>query len=236
MLKGESNSIGVDRIVCLANSYKHDNRCVAGISLNSKRWVRLTGRHVSGCLSRNQTCYPDGKEATLLDVFEVELGETCGSNFHPEDVYVTEKPWHAIRRFDEPGDAQFLAAYLSKGPSILQGCSDRVYRRKIEGSPVEKSLELIHPDDLWWWIRDETGKRKNRALFRAGSASRVRYDLAVTDPVWLNQLNLLPAGIYPHSMFQSGKVNKTLLTISLSEPFENFHYKLVAGVVCLPAA
>jgi hypothetical protein len=236
MLKFESNSGGFDRIVCLANSYKHDNRCVAGISLNKKRWVRLAGRQVPGCLTRNQTCYPDGKEATLLDVFEVELGEKCGTNGHPEDVFVTEKPWQPIRRFDSPGDAKFLAAYVSKGPSILQGSSDRVYRRKIEGSPVEKSLELIHPDDLWWWIRDETGKRKNRALFRAGSASRVRYDLAVTDPVWLSQLNLLPAGIYPHSMFLSGKGNNTLLTISLSEPFEGFHYKLVAGVICLPAA
>jgi hypothetical protein len=100
---------------------------------------------------------------------------------------------------------------------------------------VEKSLELIHPEDLWWWIREDSGKRKNRALFRAGQASRVRYDLAVTDPGWLDRLNLLPAGIYPHAFFFNGKLPRTLLTMSLSEPFEGFHYKLVAGVVCLPA-
>jgi len=123
---------------------------------------------------------------------------------------------------------------VSKGPAILQGYGDRVYGRKIEGTPVEKSLELIHPEDLWWWIREEAGKRKNRAIFRAGHVVRTRYDLAVTDPVWLDQLKLLPAGIYPHAFFFKAKPPSTFLSVSLSEPFEGFHYKLVAGVVTLP--
>ena len=227
--------MGLDRIVCLANSYKHDHRCVAGISLVTKKWIRLVGRTVPGCLTLKETCYPDGKQVALMDVFEVELGEKCGSNCHPEDVYGTEKPWQPVRRFDESRDARFLAAYVSKGPAILQGYGDRVYGRKIEGTPVEKSLELIHPDDLWWWIREENGKRRNRAVFRLGHVGRIRYDLAVTDPSWLDALKLLPAGIYPHAFFFKDALPKTFFTMSLSEPFEGFHYKLVAGVVTLPA-
>jgi hypothetical protein len=226
--------VGLDRIVCLANSYKHDHRCVAGISLITKHWVRLVGRTVPGCLTLKETYYPDGRQAALLDVFEVELGEKCGSNCHPEDVFVTGKPWQPVRRFDEARDAKFLAAYVNKGPSIFEGYGDRVYGRKIEGTPVEKSLELIHPDDLWWWIREENGKRKNRAVFRLGHVSRIRYDLAVTDPAWLDALKLLPAGIYPHAFFFKDTVPRTFFTISLSEPFEGFHYKLVAAVVALP--
>ena len=208
---------------------------MAGISLVSKRWVRLIGRQVHGCLTLKEASFPNAKEVALLDVFEAEFDEKCGSNCHPEDAYVTGNPWQLIRRFDERRDTRFLDAYVSKGPSILQGCSDRVYGRKIEGTAVEKSLDLIHPEDLWWWVREDSGKRRNRALFRAGNAGRVRYDLAVTDPAWLVQLNLLPPGIYPHAFFFSGKPPRTLLTMSLSEPFEGFHYKLVAGVVCLPA-
>lgn len=232
---GKSNSMWFDRILCLANSYKHDHRCVAGISLVTKQWVRLIGRQVPGCLTRKEASYPDGKEAAPLDVFEVELREKCGSNCHPEDVYVTEKQWRLIRRFDEPRDSSFFTAYLNKGPSVLKGYGDRLYARTFEATPIDRSLELIHPDDLWWWIRDESGKRKNRATFRAGHVSRTRYELAVTDPVWLNQLHLLPAGIYPHALFFKGKPPVTFLTMSLSEPFEGFHYKIVAGVVCLPA-
>jgi hypothetical protein len=226
--------MGLDRILCLANSYKHDNRCVAGISLGTKQWVRLVGRQVPGCLTLKEASYPDGKEAALLDVFEAELGEKCGSNSHPEDVYVTDQPWRPVRRADAPRDARFIAAYATKGPAILQGCGDRVYGRKIEGSPVEKSLDLVHPEDLWWWIREENGKRKNRAVFRAGHVGRTRYDLAVTDPVWLEKLRCLPAGIYPHTHFFGGSTPKTFLTVSLSEPFDGFHYKLACGVVCLP--
>jgi hypothetical protein len=55
----------------------------------------------------------------------------------------------------------------------------------------------------------------------------------VTDPVWLNQMKFLAAGIYPHSFFFKDPPPGTLLTVSLSEPYENFHYKLVAGVVNL---
>ena len=76
----------LDRIVCLANSYKHDNRCVAGISLVTKKWVRLIGRKVPRCLTRGEARCVDGKEVSLLDVFEVELEADCGSNYHPEDV------------------------------------------------------------------------------------------------------------------------------------------------------
>ena len=227
--------MGLDRIVCLANSYKHDHRCVAGISLVTKKWVRLVGREVPGCLTRKESCYSDGKQAALLDVFDVELGETCGSNCHPEDVYVSERPWQLIRRLGEPGDAQLLAACVARGSSILQGYGDRIDGGNIDVNPMDKSLELIHPEDLWWWIRDEKGKRRNRALFRLGQVGRVRYDLAVTDPPWLDQLNLLPAGIYPHAFFFKGKPPRTFFTISLSEAFDGFHYRLVAGVVTLPA-
>ena len=118
---------------------------------------------------------------------------------------------------------------------MLNGNGDRICVRHFEKDAAEASLELVQPQDVWWWIREENGKRRNRALFRLGHANRVRYDLAVTDPVWLAQLNLLTAGIYPHSLFFKDKLPGTLFTVSLSEPYEGFHYKLVAGVVNLPA-
>lgn len=227
--------MGLERILCLANSYKHEHRCVAGINLTTKQWVRLVGHQVPGCLTVKEAGYPDGKEVALLDVFEAELGEKCGTNCHPEDVFITSKPWQPLRRFDQPSDAQFLAAFVNNEPVVLQGYCDRVPASRFEKSPAQCSLGLVHPDDLWWWIRSDTGKRKNRALFRLGKVGRIRYDLAVTDPKWLDLLNLMPAGIYPHALLSGGKLQKTFLTISLSEPFDGFLYKLVAGVVCLPA-
>jgi hypothetical protein len=225
--------MSLDRIVCLANSYKHRHRCVAGISLTTRKWVRLVSKRVPGCVTIQQTCYLGGNEAAVLDVFEAELGEPCGSNCHPEDVFLVEKRWRAVRRFEESQDAEFLDGYVNRSPLLLQGYGDRVCAHNFAEARATHSLELIQPDDLRWWIGDSDGKRKSRALFRLGHA---RYDLAVTDPVWLAQLNLLPDGIHPHGLFFGAcKSSKTLLTVSLSESFEDFHYKLVAGVVNLPA-
>jgi hypothetical protein len=227
--------MSVDRILCLANSYKHDHRCVAGIDLATKRWVRLVGRKIAGCLTVEQTRYQDGTEAALLDVIEAEIGESCGSNSHPEDVFTAEGRWRRVCRFDEPRDRLFLENFVSMRPVLFADYGDRIHVDKFADVRASHSLELVQPDDLWWWIREKNGKRRNRALFRLNYGSRPRYDLAVTDPQWLNLLNFLPAGIYPHSFFFKEKPIVTFLTVSLSEPFENFHYKLVAGVVNLPA-
>lgn len=208
---------------------------MAGISLITKKWVRLIGRQVPGCLTVREASYSDGKEVALLDVFEAEFDGRCGSNSHPEDQFIAAKPWRRVQRFDGSSAASFLVESVSKDPVVLQGYCDRIPARLFEITPAKCSLGMVHPDDLWWWIREEKGKRRNRALFRLGELGRIRYDLAVTDPVWLDQLNLLPAGIYSHTLLCGGRCSNTFLTVSLSEPFDGFHYKLVAGVMCLPA-
>ena len=217
-------------ILCLANSYKHEHRCVAGIDLARMEWVRLVGHTVPGCITVREASYADGRPLQLLDVFETNLGESCASNAHPEDRFLGKGPIRFVRRFDRPGDAKVLLQFASKGPAVLQSYGDRVYQKKFSTTKVAGSIEIIKPEDLWWWIRHDGGKRRNRALFRAGSATRVRYDLAVTDPEWLEKLKELDPGIYPHASLEPEKHSHPLLTVSLSEPFEGFHYKLVAGV------
>jgi hypothetical protein len=227
--------MGIERIVCLANSYKHENRCVAGISLTTMRWVRLIGRTVPGCVTRNQTCYASGKEAAILDLFEAELAEPCDSNCHPEDIYITNKRWVLVRRFDKPSDIQILNVFVNHQPTILHGVGDRVHESSFQDKATDRSLELVEPVDLSWCNREEMGKQKARAQFGIGMRSRIRYDLSVTDPVFLNQLHLLPLGVYSHSMLSKKPDCRTMLAISLSEPFHGYHYRLVAGVVQLPA-
>src|SRR5579864_3610368 len=132
----------IDHIVCLANSYKHDHRCVAGISLVSKKWIRLIGKKVPHCLTRSEARYTDGKEVSLLDVFEVELERDCGSNYHPEDVSITGTPWRRIRRFDQGSDMNVLRSMVNHEPVVLQGCCDRIDIHKFDKVSVGVSLSL----------------------------------------------------------------------------------------------
>ena len=81
-------------------------------------------------------------------------------------------------------------------------------------------------------------KKANAAIARSFvSVTRAAFATILPSQIqkWLEQLRSRPAGIYAHESFFTGKPPDTLLTVSLSEPFENFHYKLVAGVVNLPA-
>jgi hypothetical protein len=169
----------------------------------------------------------------LLDVFEAEIGDSCASNCHPEDVYLEPQSLRYVESCAAPRHAAKLLLYASKEQTVLDGASDRIYGKKLSSYPMKRSIELVRPDDLWWWIRDEAGKRKNRALFRVGHSNRIRYDLAVTDPAWLQRLNGLKPGIYSNALVASGPTTKMLLTASLSEAFEGFHYKLIAGVIPL---
>ena len=154
---------------------------------------------------------------------------------HPEDVLIAGTPWRWVRRFDEPSDFEVLRSIVSNEPIVLQGYCDRIGTHRFDSAAARVSLSLLEPEDLWWWIREEAGKRRYRASFRLGREGRVRYDLPVTDPAWLDQLNLMPTGIHPHSILCGNRATQTFLTASLSEAYEGFHYKLIAGVINLRA-
>jgi len=219
------------QIVCLANSYKHGNRCVAGLDLRTREWLRPVSPLADGSLEPRHYRLDDHTDARLLDVIEIDVESPCARNCHPEDWLLAPREWTLLRRPLDAPDWRSLARALSKGPDVLGGCRDRLYASTVNKRGLRASLALVRPDDLWWWIRESNGRRKYRALFRL---DRVRYELALTDPAWIAQLSLLPDGLHRHELFFPDGAPETLLTISLSEEFERFHYKLVAGVVLKP--
>jgi hypothetical protein len=214
-------------IVCLANSYKHGGRCIAGARLDDGAWIRLRGAAPDGSLDAHESVLDDGSEPRLLDVIEVELHYAIPSDAHPEDWQIAPVPWRLIERPASAVQLQKITAAADKATTILRGYRDRMSTEEIQAKPLQSSLTLVCPSEIHWWIRGEGEKRRNRALFRHHN---VTYDLAVTDPRWLDRLNLMPAGIYPHATFASPAC-ETWLTISLSEAFHGWHYKLVAAVL-----
>jgi hypothetical protein len=214
-------------ILCLANSYKHGGRCVAGVCLDDGTWIRLRGAATDGSLQPLEYSLDDCSEPRLLDVIEVELHYALPSDAHPEDWQIAPVRWRLLQRPATASQLQKIAAAADIAPTILRDYCDRMPVEEIQTKPLQSSLVLVCPSEIHWWIREERGKRKFRALFRRHN---VTYDLAVTDPRWLERLNLMPAGIYPHATFAEPDCD-TWLTVSLSEAFHGWHYKLVAGVI-----
>lgn len=210
-------------IVCLANSYKHGGRCIAGVCVDGGAWIRLCGKAADGSLEPSEYALDDGSEPRLLDAIEVELHYAQPSDSHPEDWRIAPVRWSLIER---PAAAHRLAG-PDKAATVLRNCRDRMSEDEIRAKPLQASLVLVRPSEIHWWIREDKGKRRYRALFHH---NHVTYDFALTDPRWMEHLNLLPCGIYPHATFAAADT-ETWLTISLSEPYYGFHYKLVAAVI-----
>jgi hypothetical protein len=214
-------------IVCLANSYKHGGRCIAGVSLDDGAWIRLRGKADDGALCACEYALEDGSEPNLLDVIEVEVHYAIHSASHPEDWQIAAARWRLVERPAAGRQWAELAGEKKKSKGILRDHRDRIATWELKYKPLQSSLCLICPSELYWWVREDKGKRRCRALFHY---NYVTYDFALTDPHWLDRLKLLPDGIYPHSDFADAGI-ETWLTISLSEPYFGFHYKLVAGVI-----
>jgi hypothetical protein len=221
-------------IVCLANSYKHGGRCVAGICLEDGKWVRLRGKDGDGSLAPHDYTLAEGHgEVRVLDVFEAELHYAMPSDCHPEDWVTAPCWWQLIERPCSVKNWRKVADTVQSRGALLGGYGDRVWASTLRTRPAVASLALVCPTEIWWWVREDRGKIKHRVLFRRDN---VTYDLAVTDPRWLEQMRLLPAGIYPHRLL-AGEADRTWLTISLSEAFSPgeggaAHFRIVAAVIC----
>ncbi len=64
------------RIVCLANSRKYSERCVAGLEVEGTQlsnWVRPVSRLPMGELGLSERKLTDGSDPALLDILEVPL-------------------------------------------------------------------------------------------------------------------------------------------------------------------
>lgn len=209
------------RIVCLANSYKHNERCIAGIDVETGRWVRPASSREDRAITRVIRAI-DGKEPQILDVLDIPLedhgpDEGC----QPENRLLKDGPWKKVGRIT----LKDLLKYCEDDSVILHNDQDRVSSDFFIKLPKDrwKSLQLIHNKNITF-NHDLFNKRKWRACFRDGKGSYLK--LKVTDTVILGRLNL------------DDEIGKDcILTISLAGAWSPNRitpkrcYKLVAGVV-----
>lgn len=225
-------------IVCLANSRKHQGRCVAGLRLDGEGWIRPVGWSAEGTLFPQHYILPDETEAGLLDVLRIPCLKPRPEPHHPENWLLGQGAWQLISRPAPEEVVSLLRQYLVSGPAILGSTAESVPFRHVQERPITQSLALVAPDTLHWIVRQKaSGERQLRVAFTLGDAS---YDLPFTDQNWEPRLQNLSPGNYEKSVVGLEPDERTLLTISLSEPFqkevtaEKICYKLVAASIVVP--
>lgn len=225
-------------IVCLANSYKHGGRCVAGIEIEPARpfalpqnrvtWIRPVSHRPGHEVNERERQYPGGEEPQVLDVVSVVLGKHQPNGFQQENWLLDAASrwrklgrigWDELRLLEQRPSSLWINGYHS-----YSGTNDRV---PVEHEhKVKSSLKIIHVDEVNIDVESPSpyskdGRPSVRARFRFAGAD---YSLKVTDPVQREKFRAKGLGTY-----RSGKC---FLTVSIAEKFDDgYIYKVVAGMV-----
>jgi hypothetical protein len=217
----------VKRIVCLANSRKHEGRCVAGREWdkdNIASWVRPVSARPDEELSIPEVRYRNGEEPQLLDIVEMQLIEARPKDHQPEN-------WlnDGSRHWEKNGELRWrdlerlvdrVAPLWSDGSSSQGFLNNRV--AAAEAKAVHDSLRLIRVDQLWIRVYETGGRYSKRRVQARFRHAEVEYRLAVTDPDVEQTYRAKPNGCY--------QLGESYLTISLGELYKGYCYKLAAAI------
>ena len=218
----------VRRIICLANSKKEGERCIAGINIDTGKWVRPVCDSLYPKDGRvpKYICRVDGREPELLDILEIPLADT-GNNFdfESENLSVLRGEWKVVGK----AKVQDVTQYCDDG-AILHNSSKLVYLKYLQSLPLDKrkTLQLINVVSL---------SVKSRRTSRGGiqwlgtivsSSGKKLVDIPITDTAFIKKIE---------SGYQSN--GNYLITMSLGMPYkpdnwdsdEEPCWKLIAGVI-----
>lgn len=191
-------------------------------------WIRVISNRESQELSIGEMLYDDGSTPALLDVMAVPVLEPKPENHQTENwILISGRSWRKIGRFnasDLEKYAKNKGLVWNVGAQSASGFNDRVAFR--EAKLKDHSLDLIQVDAVDLGVTRSASYQSHerisiQAFFRRG---RHRYKLRVTDPVIEERYGSLAVG-------KEIPLGPCYLTVSLTENFHGFCYKLVAAVI-----
>ena len=213
-------------IVCLANSKKLGAYCVAGVDPATREWIRPLGSGSHGAVTKQEQELDDGTRPGLLDLIEIPLGRAVPQHGQPENWELARGPWRRTGRLNDE-DARALLEALSIEAPVFGTNERSISVAEVEAGNVPSSLAVVRPQQLRWTKRVWPEGTKIRAVFRHAG---VWHDLPVTDPAWIAEFVDDSPGDFRHD-----DAEQVYLVLSLGEPMDDEHWKLVAGVLCLSA-
>ena len=171
------------RIICLANSFKHGGRCIAGMD-EQGNWIRPVSRSKKRAIDK-ETRMLCGKEPEVLDILDVPLylsGPVDGCQ--PENKLIMEGKWKKVGS----SSAQEMLKYSEDDSVVLHNQLDYVRTVCFSAIPRRgmKSLQLIRNRNVEF-KPDVQRKEKWRCLFRNSKGNE--FALELTDPVACEKLN-----------------------------------------------
>lgn len=222
---------GTVDMLCLANSEKHGERCLAGIRLDTGGWIRPVSTNEGGALYKDQYTTKCGKVAQPLDSIRIHFEEYSPRFHQPENWRISsDDPWELLgSEINEPQQLALNTA-LQRSGKIFSTKKSSLRKGKLKDSLSTHSLTLLRPQNPQFYAEmKENSSNQPRTEFDFDGH---HYDLPITDPSWRQRVQ----GDDPEDLPSAGDLDdgqEVLFTISLGEPFEGRCYKLVAAIFSL---
>ena len=234
----------IKRILVLANSTKHQPKsCVAGRELIDEGggktrwggWIRPVSNHDEGALDFVERRLVDGKDPKPLDVVQAPLSIPENNPLQPENWLIEAgQAW----KKESAQEVQTLTALVEEPASLWfdpAQKSDRASGLVLQQPQNFQSLYLIRPEGFYFQVRSRVwegyAKKQLRGIF---SHKGRHYDFALTDPV-IGRKYFPDFPRTPEGNIQPSDPRRILICVSLTPPFLELHYKVIATVFELPA-
>jgi|LSQX01.3.fsa_nt_gb hypothetical protein len=209
------------QMICMANSIREGDRCVAGIEVGTGRWIRPVPPAGGGIPTRHVNF--GGHWLEPLDIVELNVQPPqMATRYQCENCVMPAYDWQIVGR----AEPIHLLPCCERTTPILHTDTDRVAPALLEQLPPAhwRSLQLVRANPVTFG-QDYWNRRRWRADFQDEAGNH--YSLKVTDPLACDRLA------------RGEEIGQDcILTISLIEPWTHNAeekpptcYKLVAAVV-----
>lgn len=214
-------------IIILTKSEKNRGYCVAGIDIETKKFIRLVSEDIISkyALKKDDITYNDDNEVQILDIVNVVLKGKQGIWYQPENYTIDDK-----YRFEKNGQASIndILEYLNEDEFIFYDTENSILDSKLEEQDRIYTLTLIEPQIFKVRMHNnEYGKRRLKASVLQNN--KWYNNLIITDLEFIDKYYNQVENSYDQSI----NLNNVLITVSLGEinPRDSKHYKLIASVI-----
>ncbi len=207
--------MGNIRLIIMTESSKFSGKCVAGIDVDSGKWVRLVSddEKTHGAIANRDLYYQNGGKCEVLDIVDVPIIEECGDDIQPENMLIdTSKYIRYVGRASLEDVLEIHPAEVRN--DILGNRYSYISEQRVD--TVGYSLALVEVQDLEIiQVEIPDGRLKTKVNFRYQGYSYSQ--MSVTDPRFYSVAN---GTIY----------DSAVLVVSIGTPYNEKYYKFVSGI------
>ena len=212
-------------LLCLANSKKYGERCIAGIELipddkgqffpvkkdGRPRWLRPVT-----CDGHGQVPAKIVRDICVGDILEINTTHACPLGYQTENIFFNKKTLRTVRRATLTEKHLDLLAE-NNGRYVFDNSAPCLDREEI--AYVGRSLILIKTEKVKpYFCTPYNTKPRVKFLYKKNW-----YNFPITDVNFIDRMQENPALL-------EGR-DEIFLTVSLGVAFEEKHWKLAAGVI-----